>query len=284
MTYAELKAQFDDRLEPLYPKEERDSLFYRLLEVITKQQRIEVALSRKQTLPTEKLDPILAALERLANAEPLQYILGQTEFFGLQFYVSEGVLIPRPETEDLVSWIIQDEGQPSTSKKVLDVGTGSGCIAISLAVRCPAMQMHALDISPRALEVARQNAQRNKVEIKFLEDDLFELQSLGESYDVIVSNPPYVRVQDQEHMHQNVMAYEPHSALFVSDEDPLRYYRQLAQLARQSLAEDGALYLEINEYLGAETVALLREHGFSRVELRQDMFGKDRMIKAKFHE
>jgi len=226
----------------------------------------------------EKLDEILS---RLKTGEPVQYILGYTEFYGLPFKVNPSVLIPRSETEELVEWVLNSVEGKYSKASILDIGTGSGCIAISLKKNLPEALVLAIDISVSALETAKQNADLNGVDVSFIEVDIlnFVTYNLQQS-SIIISNPPYVTLYDKMQMHTNVTDFEPHSALFVPDEDPLIFYKAIADFALDHLTENGLLFLEINESLGMETVELLKKKGFKNIELREDMSGRDRMIKG----
>jgi release factor glutamine methyltransferase len=216
----------------------------------------------------------------LKKEKPIQYILGETEFYGLPFLVNENTLIPRPETEELVEWILESTKyeEQNTKLNVLDIGTGSGCIAISLAKNLPSAQVSAIDVSEKALATAHKNAKINKVDVNFILKNILETESLDEKYDVIVSNPPYVRNLEKEEIKPNVLEYEPHLALFVEDNDALLFYRKIAALAKKNLSENGKLYFEINQYLGKETVRLLEGMDFKNVILKKDVYGNDRMI------
>lgn len=230
-----------------------------------------------------KFDEYLQVLHRLKTGEPLQYVIGDTVFYGLTFKVSSAVLIPRPETEELVDWIIQrctsDQFTPPGNGSILDIGTGSGCIAISLKKHLPNFSVSAIDVSKSALAVARGNALLNDAEVNFIHADILDYKST-EKYDVIVSNPPYITRQEQQAMHKNVLENEPHLALFVSDERPLIFYEAIAEFALGNLNENGLLCFEINEHLGKQTVEMLVDKSFVNITLRKDMQGKDRMILA----
>ena len=218
-------------------------------------------------------------LERLKRYEPLQYIIGETVFRGLSFEVTPAVLIPRPETAELVDWIVAD--YPQAGVRVLDVGTGSGCIPIALAKSMEEARVSAWDISAEALEVARRNASRNEVTVDFAEADvLTATPSTDFQVDVLVSNPPYIGESERQTMERNVLDWEPDLALFVSDKDPLLFYRRIAEIGLDILAPNGSLYYEINQLYGPETVRLLEEKGYRQVELRKDLSGNDRMVKA----
>lgn len=292
MILQEFRDYFSRQLSGLYEPEEVQNLCFLTLDHVMNMNRVEVSLSRKLEIPPSKLQALTAITVRLAASEPIQYITGVTAFYGLDFQVNPSTLIPRPETEELVEWIITSvqnapaglKGQIPNNKtcttKILDIGTGSGCIAIALFKNIGNAKVDAIDISQNALETAYQNGKANEVEIGFYHQDVLETTSFETAYDVIVSNPPYVRQLEKKQMRANVLSNEPDSALFVSDEDPLVFYRKIGQLAFLNLSNTGMLFFEINEFLGEEMISLLREIGFKKVELKKDMFGKDRMIKA----
>ena len=222
-------------------------------------------------------------LKELKKEIPIQYLLGKTHFYGLEFEVNENVLIPRPETEELVEWIINENLKADRTKKIkiLDIGTGSGCIAISLAKNIPNAEVYAIDVSKKAIETAKRNALYNKVEVNFILQNILETEVLKCNFDIIVSNPPYVRNLEKEEIKKNVLDYEPHLALFVEDNDALIFYRKIAELAKKNLLENGQLYFEINQYLGKETKDLLENMDFKNIELRKDIYDNDRMISSK---
>ena len=226
--------------------------------------------------------------ERVAQGEPVQYVLGEADFCGLPIKVRPGVLIPRKETEELVNWIVeclQPNSQLSTlNSQLLDIGTGSGCIAVALAKKLENAEVEAWDISEEALQIAKENAERNGVNVKMKKVDVLSTLNPQPStlnyYDLIVSNPPYICEEEKEEMEGNVLEHEPSLALFVPDKDPLLFYRRIADLGRSMLAKDGMLFFEINRRFGEEVVNMLQEMEYRDVELRQDMFGNDRMVKA----
>ena len=279
MTLKEFKEHFFKRLSPLYPIQEIESFFRILIETYLGLRNIDVFLNPDKKIKLKKLDHLLAARERLVLFEPLQYILGQTEFYGLNFALNPNVLIPRPETEELVEWALKD-ADVETAARILDIGTGSGCIAVSLAKHLPLARVDALDVSKEALHLAQHNAQINAVEIHTLHQNILETGRFDKQYDVIISNPPYVRNLEKTEIQANVLNFEPHLALFVEDHDALIFYRKIAELAKSSLNTSGRLYVEINQYLAEETRSLFEENGFKNVELRLDYAGKPRMIKA----
>lgn len=278
MRLGKLRQHFESELSSYYPSEEIHSFFNLLTEAWLGYSRIDISLHTSEVIPDEKISDYQNAIHRLKQNEPIQYILGTTHFLELTLEVTPDTLIPRPETEELVEWIIRE--RPG-SEKILDIGTGSGCIAIALAKGIPNSEVSAIDISEKALEVARRNATLNKVEIQFIQVDILGMDSLPEPYDVIVSNPPYVREQEKEFMHDNVLLHEPESALFVPETDPLIFYRAISQLASQYLKDGGQLFFEINEYLSKEMVSLLGEEGFQNIELRRDFRGKDRFVRCR---
>ena len=279
MTLKEFKEHFFKRLSPLYPAQELESFFRILMETYLGLSSIDVHLNPDKKIKLKKLDHLLAALERLVHFEPLQYILGQTEFYGLHFTLNPNVLIPRPETEELVEWILKDT-DAGAHFNILDIGTGSGCIAVSLAKYLPLASVAALDVSEDALTLSAHNAELNNAEVHFLQQNILETKALQKSYDIIVSTPPYVRNLEKTEIEVNVLDYEPHLALFVEDHDALIFYRKIAELAKGALSPKGRLYVEINQYLAEETQVLFKEFGFNEVELRNDFAGKPRMIKA----
>ncbi len=287
MKISELKSNFITALAELYPSEEIQSFFNILSEKYLNFSRIEVALNSEKEVSKEDIEKFQQALIRLKNHEPIQYIIGETEFYGLPFKVNNHTLIPRPETEELVEWIISEINKQQSSivnLKLLDIGTGSGCIAISLAKNLPNSRISALDISEEALKIARENAEMNEVEVEFFQTNILKVKTLPKQYDFIVSNPPYVRELEKKQMQPNVLNFEPDSALYVKDEDPLLFYRAISQLAKHHLQPDGKLFFEINEYLADELKLLLKSEGFKNIEVKKDLFGRDRMLKCSLNE
>jgi len=282
MKTQEFKKQFFSELTSLYPDTEIQSFFNILIEFKLNLSRIEVALQPDLSISENDLSFLQKAENDLKKYTPIQYIIGETEFYGLKFFVNENVLIPRPETEELVDWIIEDSKlKIQNSKiKILEIGTGSGCIPISLAKNLPNAEIFAIDISSEALKVAKRNAEINNVNVHFIETNILSATTLLNTFDVIVSNPPYVRELEKEQMQQNVLENEPHLALFVKNENPLLFYNKISDLAKTHLLKNGKLYFEINQYLGKETVELLKSKDFKNIELKKDMFGVDRMLKA----
>jgi len=282
MILKEYRKHFNNQLSDLYPQTEIDSFFFLLIEEFLELKRIDVSLKPDFKITEEKLTQLNSAIKRLQKEEPIQYILGTTEFYGLPFIVNKHVLIPRPETEELVEWIISSVISSGVEKslKILDIGTGSGCIPISLKKNIATTEVSAMDISKDAIEVAKQNAKLNEVQITFLQHDILSTKDLGQQFDIIISNPPYVRELEKQEIKNNVLENEPHLALFVNDNNPLLFYNKIADLAKTHLKSNGMLFFEINQYLGKETVDLLKEKGFKNIKLKKDLFGNDRMILA----
>lgn len=283
MLLKEIKNIYHLELDPLFPKEEVDSFFYLVIDHYLGLERFILAMQPNLVVSKENEDPLFFALSQLKQERPIQHILGKAHFCELEFRVDENVLIPRPETEELVYWIINEvqKGDPREEVKILDIGTGSGCIAISLAKNLPNAKVYALDISKKALQIAGENAMDNGVDIVFLEADILSLEGFKDKFDVIVSNPPYVRELEKLEMKNNVVEHEPGLALFVSDGDPLIFYKKITRLALSHLKKGGVLFFEINQYLGEEMKQLLEAENFSEIELRKDMFGNDRMLKGQ---
>ena len=273
------KSLFQKELSSLYDAMEIESFFFLILEQFRNLKRIDLALQPDLEFSEAEISQWNLVLEQLKQEIPIQYILGKTHFYGLEFQVNPNVLIPRPETEELVDWIIKTNSNGKSSTiKILDIGTGSGCIAISLAKNLPNASIFSLDVSKKALEIAQINALQNETKITFIENNILETTSFEQQFDVIVSNPPYVRNLEKAEIKKNVLENEPHLALFVADDDALLFYRKIAQIAMKNLQSGGQLYFEINQYLGKETVDLLFDLGFQNIELRQDIYGNNRMI------
>ncbi|WP_196891459.1 peptide chain release factor N(5)-glutamine methyltransferase [Aureivirga marina] len=281
MEISVFKKYFFDELKSVYPETEIQSFFYLLTEHFLQLRRIDIALEPNFEISEEKLDVLKQSIDKLKTEFPIQYIIEETSFFGLDFFVNKNTLIPRPETEELVQWILDDFQNSMKKLKILDIGTGTGCIPISLAKNLPNAEIHAYDISEEALKIAKKNAERNKVTIHFQKINILETEKLDADFDIIISNPPYVRNLEKVEIKKNVLDYEPHLALFVSDNDPLIFYRKIAELAKYNLKENGFLYYEINQYLGKETIELVEKLGFKNVELRKDIFQNDRILKAE---
>ena len=279
-----LRTYFNSELSGYYPDTEIASFFYILSENILKLKRVDIALNVYQVVSKKKYDRFRSAVERLKNHEPIQYIIAETEFYGLPLKVNNNVLIPRPETEELVDLILNSVDKKD-NLKILDIGTGSGCIAISLAKNLPHVKVYALDVSPEAIEVAKENAKLNNVDVHFIEADILSVchsaLDAESTFDIIVSNPPYVRELEKAEIKNNVLENEPHLALFVEDDDALQFYKAICQFTVHTLSKNGLLFFEINEYLGSEMIELLKEYSFKNIELKKDIFRKDRMIKTR---
>ena len=305
MVIKDFKNFFKNSLSEIYPTTEIDSFFFLLMEEYLDLQRIDTVLKPDFKIDEENLSILKKALARLQNEEPIQYIIGKTEFYGLPFLVDENTLIPRPETEELVEWVLEEVGSwkfeagsemlevgNDKSLSILDIGTGSGCIPISLAKNLSEVKIAAIDVSVEALKIAKKNAALHKVSIDFFEVDILKMDSLNKmlkpvqhdninyKFDIIISNPPYVRELEKVEIQNNVLQNEPHLALFVSDKNPLIFYDKIADLAKNNLTKNGLLFFEINQYLGKETCDLLERKGFKNINLKKDLFGNDRMIKA----
>ena len=291
MLLKDLKHIFHRELDAIYGKDEVGSFFFLSIGHFLNLPRFQLVLQPEFTITKAEYDVFFKTLEDLKQEKPIQYILGETEFYGLPFKVNENVLIPRPETEELVDLIIKSQTERSrnansTKKfKFLDIGTGSGCIAVSIAKYLPNAKVYALDVSEKALKVAKANAELNNVEITFIEADMlnestWDLEFKALDFDTIVSNPPYVRQLEKAEIQRNVLDNEPHLALFVEDNNPLKFYKAIRDFAVANLKQNGHLYFEINQYLGEETKVLLSDANFENVELLKDLNGNQRMLKG----
>ena len=306
MKIKQYRTHFIQALLSIYDLGEAESFFYLILEEKQQLKRIDLALNPDLTFSNAEIQLWNSILEQLQKEIPIQYLLGKTSFYGLDFEVNENVLIPRPETEELVEWIIQSQkvevrsgklemgsgklGEEQSAKlereqqirkiNILDIGTGSGCIAIALAKNLPNAEVFAVDVSEKALATAEKNAIINEVNVTFLKKNILETDDLEQQFDLIVSNPPYVRELEKKEIKKNVLDYEPHLALFVADNDALVFYRKIAELAQKNLSPKGQLFFEINQYLGKEMMELLEKMNFQNIELRQDIYGNDRMIRG----
>lgn len=285
----DIRNYYCEQLCSIYDKEESNAMILILFKHYFNIDRVKMALEPQLRLSESEMLTFHFAVKDLLKNKPIQYIIGETEFCDLKFKVNENTLIPRPETSELVMKIVnrqqttdnnREEKSQShkVAKLILDIGTGSGCIAISLAKHLPNSEVHALDISEKALEVAKANATSNNVNVNFIHDDILSLRNKIETkFDIIVSNPPYVRELEKTEMRDNVLNWEPHNALFVSDNDPLIFYREILEFAKDHLKENGEVWFEINEYLGKEMTDLCHNMGFSEVEIFEDFRGKERV-------
>jgi release factor glutamine methyltransferase len=269
-----------DALRGIYPDSEALALAKMLLVEVFGFTTLELYGGKDKEISGKRRSVLDEMIRRLKKNEPIQYIIGIETFCGFPFEVNSHVLIPRPETQELVYWIAGD-CRGKLSPRILDVGTGSGCIAVSLAKLVDGATVEAWDVSEEALGVAARNAEKNGADVSFRQQDVLKAVPGDVRYEVIVSNPPYIAEQEKSGMDANVLEWEPSLALFVSDDDPLVFYRTIALLAKDMLVEDGLLYFEINQAYGQETMQMLEKLGYTSVELRKDGWGNDRMIKAK---
>ena len=277
MLLKQYRTYFLEKLTPLYDPIEAESLFYIALMELKGWKRVDLALQPDAELTSLEIENWNDVLNQLAQHKPVQYIFGKAHFYGLEFEVNESTLIPRPETEELVEWII-NENEFYGLISILDIGTGSGCIAVSLAKNLINANVFAIDVSGDALAMAKKNARNNDVNVTFWEKDILAIDTLPQTFDVVVSNPPYVRKLEKAEINKNVLEYEPHLALFVDDNDALVFYRKIAALAKQHLTPNGKLYFEINQYLGSEMTAMLEQMQFKNTVLKKDIYGNDRMM------
>lgn len=268
------------QLQNIYPAEEVQALIYLLLEKKHNMSKLDICMGKDKIFSTEERKEWEDIVKRLHNEEPVQYILNEAEFCGLCFKVTPDTLIPRPETAELVNWIIQDYSHLAPS--VLDIGSGSGCIAISISAALPNAKVESWDISAAALDISRFNNEKAGTSVTFNQQDILSNYLPQRELDILVSNPPYITNSEKAEMSNNVLQWEPPTALFVSDKDPLIFYRAIAEYGCQSLKEYGSLYFEINRAYGNETVRLLEDMGYKNIILRKDLSGNDRMIKATF--
>lgn len=269
-----------DQLKGIYPDTELSSIAFIILEHVLNYTKTDILIRKNELLEADKIEHLDSIITRLRNYEPVQYVLGETEFYGLKFKLTNDVLIPRQETEELVDWIIKDNKSRSTEFDILDIGTGSGCIAISLAKHIKNCKVSAIDFCDSVIKIAKLNAEQNDVCVDFHKFNILKDQYVEKEFDVIVSNPPYIRYFEKNMMAKNVLDFEPESALFVPDDDPLKFYNAIIKLCSKNLKKFGILYLEINECLGKETKNLLAENDFVSIEIRNDINDKPRMIKA----
>lgn len=282
-TWKDLAAIFQKELLSLYDEMEIEALFYMALEHISQRTRTDFLLKKEESCDVVQWKQFLTLLDGLKESRPIQHLLGYADFYGLKLHVNEHTLIPRPETEELVDLLLKKSGHHHPLK-VIDIGTGSGCIPIALAKYMPTAEVWAVEISKEALDVAQQNACEQQVAVQFINADILEWEYLfpnGEKFDVVVSNPPYICPNEKKNMHKNVLAHEPHSALFVEESAPLLFYDHIADFALMHLKNGGMLYFEINQYLGAETALLIQKKGFLHVQIVKDINGADRIITAK---
>ncbi|OMP80332.1 protein-(glutamine-N5) methyltransferase, release factor-specific [[Flexibacter] sp. ATCC 35208] len=274
--------QIISALTPIHGDREAASIAHILMEHITGLGRMDRIVYKDKELTEDQEVQLPIALEAMLRNEPVQYVTGTAWFYGMELKVTPDVLIPRPETEELAEWIIEDVRKAGTQPGILDIGTGSGAIPLAIKKNLPLATVSAIDISSGALKIAIENANKLSLAINFSLVDVLDANATAAlpSYDIIVSNPPYICEHESAGMQEQVVSYEPNIALFVPDNDPLRFYRRIGQLGQEKLSAGGGLYFEINEAYGKETVSLLEEQGYVNVVLKQDLYGKDRMVKA----
>ena len=278
MTLGELKQMFHKALTASYPIEEVDALFFMSIEALLNYSRIDYMLDSNKQLASASAKECNALLNALQKGKPIQHIIGSTEFYGLEFKVNQHTLIPRPETEELVALILKE--QPQKELTLLDIGTGTGCIPLSLKHHRPNWKVISCDVSEKALQVAKINAKNLLLDIELMQLDILNIRTHGQlpKCQIIVSNPPYVTEQEKELMHKNVLNFDPHLALFVPNNDALKFYSAITKLAADKLHPNGTLYFEINEAFGNEMIALLESHQFTNINLIKDINGKNRII------
>lgn len=302
MTVAEIQKEYQDKLGDIYPQQEARTITQWVLEDILEISGLKLSLNRFLLLTSHQKEVLDTYLVRLLNHEPVQYVTGFASFYGLKFKVNSNVLIPRPETEELVEWVMEEVTSERTEVReqkldmrhktldntklarensqlatILDIGTGSGCIAITLAKELPNAFVTAIDVSTSALSIAKENALQNKVNVEFQLLDIL-LKTPTNKYDIIVSNPPYIGYDEKETMRENVLKHEPHLALFA--EDPLIFYKRIAVIAKEKLNENGCIFLELNETYSQETASIFKEAEFQKIEIKTDFLGKNRMMKV----
>ncbi len=278
MLLREVRDIYRKELSGNYPPEEVDALFYRLLQHYLDLPRFVLGLEPRKMLTRDEEAPLFEALSRLVAGQPVQYITGSARFLDMDLQVGPGVLVPRPETEELVRWVLERHAADLGEGNILDIGTGSGCIALGLAKSLSAARVTALDISGEALEVARENAKHLGLEVRFVQADIRNPEGEWPGYDLIISNPPYIPRGQEGQLATHVRDHEPREALFAPDSDPLLFYRYIAAFSGEHLREEGWLYVEIHEDFGVPVAALFRESGLVDVLLKKDIFGKDRFV------
>lgn len=277
VTIAELQSVYQQQLTPLYDEREARAITRLVLEKVLELNATKLSFERFRILTAPQQDTLLQLLERLKTNEPPQYVLGEADFCGLEFKVNEQVLIPRPETEELVHWILAEAGATNLPLRILDIGTGSGCIPVSLSAKLPHAVVEGVDVSEGALEVAKANNELNKAAVNFYKLNILEQQPVG-TYNIIVSNPPYIPEQERNSLENNVVQFEPHLALFSYDEDGLTFYKRIAEVAFGSLTKGGKLFFEIHKDKAEPVKQLMQQAGFTNVEIHKDLSGHDRMV------
>ena len=281
VTISEIQKDFRDALSPIYGDREAKSITKLVFEKELELSSLHLTFERFRILTQPQQQNLQAILQRLLRHEPVQYVLGEADFFGLKFKVNPNVLIPRPETEELVEWVIAIAKQnPVNELNILDIGTGTGCIPVALAKTLTSANIEACDISEGALQLANENNTLNATEVKFFKLDILNESLNDNSYDIIISNPPYIAQTEKNDLAQNVLNFEPHLALFAPAEDALIFYKVIAEKAYAALKSNGALLFEINTAKGLEVVNLLKGLNYKNVELKADINGNDRMVKG----
>jgi len=291
-TVGEARIWLKEKIKNTYAEEELPGIVFLTLNFITGLSQTQLHVFPEKEMTDVQIRMLLLSTQKLKTGMPIQYVLNETEFFGLKFEVNPSVLIPRPETEELVAWVLEGKGDKESGDlrsgerekaiSILDIGTGSGCIPIAIKKNWPEAAVSSLDISAEALQTAQKNALLNEVEVNLFQQDILNFYPVKEAlpYSIIVSNPPYITPNEQKLMHNNVLDFEPYQALFVPENDPLLFYRTIADHASFMLKKNGLLFLEINEKYGKQTLGLLQQNGFVELELRKDFRGKDRMVRA----
>lgn len=287
MTYRHVYDHFVKSLTPLYDRAEAENITHWIFEDRLSLSKTGFLLQSQETISEVKANDLAYKLVRLLKGEPVQYVLGSTFFYGLKLKVNKNVLIPRPETEELVEWIIKDQ-QAAGPINLLEIGTGSGCMAIALKKNLPQASVTALDISDAALETAIENATLHEVNVVFKKLDLFSIIQdknvnaflPGNRFNIICSNPPYIPVSERHTMQQQVVGFEPHIALFVPDHDPMVYYEAIAILSQKQLLQDGFIYVEMHENMADRVAEVFYQHGYQHISIKTDLQGKRRMLKA----
>lgn len=280
----ELRRRFRSELSAAYPLPEIDAIFYELIAYYFGFPRTVIAMEPDTQMGKAEASLLTVALEGLKAHQPVQHITGQAYFMDMTLRVSPDVLIPRPETAELVTWVSAQFSPENDTPLILDVGTGSGCIALGIKRQLPHAMVHAMDISEAALEVARYNSAAQDLEVQFYKGDLFKPESTTHSFDILISNPPYIPKSESRSLQAHVRCAEPHLALFVPDEDPLLYYRQLCEYAMLNVKDEGWIYLETHKDHAYSVRDLLETCGFSSIEIKKDIFGKERFVRGEFHQ
>lgn len=267
-----------EQLTPCYGEREAQALANRIFDHLMDYRPVDVYMNKDQVVTEHVHTKIRSVIHELKRYRPVQYIFRETWFYNLSFYVDESVLIPRPETEELVQWVLNENRHKTLS--ILDIGTGSGCIAVSLAKNMLQCKVWAMDVSDEILEIAMNNADRNQTQIRTIKADILDIPKHKEAFDLIVSNPPYIPGKEKHYMPENVKSYEPSRALFVPDQDPLVFYRAIADFGKKHLKNGGSIYCELHENMSRKTKTVFESEGYAKVIVKQDINGKSRMLRA----